>query len=159
MSTFKKVLNLIRSNKTILKEMDKTTPEFSLAGKIFLCKVVDIYDGDSCKVVFKHARQYHKWNIRMYGYDSPEIRISRKAENREYLKKIGLDAKNYLIQLIGKEELLYIKCGKFDKYGRLLGDLYYTKEDTNNWEKSINKKMIDDGQGYPYEGGKKISFI
>lgn len=95
----------------------------------------------------------------MYGYDSPEIRISKKAENRDYLKKIGYEAKDYLFELISKEELLYIKCGKFDKYGRLLGDLYYTKEDTNDWEKSINKKMIDDGKGYPYEGGRKLSFV
>ena len=70
--------------------------------------------------------------MRMYGYDSPEIRVSRTATNREYLKQIGNDAKQQLKVLCNKQELLYIHCGDFDKYGRLLGNLYYSKENAKN---------------------------
>ena len=52
-------------------------------------------------------------------------------------------------------QLVYIKCGEFDKYGRLLGTLFINKED----EKSINQLMIDEGYGYEYDGGTKKKFI
>ena len=35
-----------------IKNATKATPEFSLDGMTSLCKVVDVYDGDSIKVVF-----------------------------------------------------------------------------------------------------------
>ena len=41
-----------------LKCCDKNTPEFRLACDRRICKVVDVYDGDSCKVVFPHNRPY-----------------------------------------------------------------------------------------------------
>lgn len=135
------------------------TPEFSLKDKIFLCKVVDIYDGDSCKVVFNYKNDYFKWTIRMQGYDSPEIRVSKNAQNRDYLKELGKNAKTYLFDLCKKQKLLYIKCGEFDKYGRLLGELYYSKENAKTSTNSINEQMIISKHGIPYEGGTKITFV
>lgn len=72
-----------------LLKSSNDTPDFSLKDRIFLCKVVDIYDGDSCKVVFNYKNDYFKWTIRMQGYDSPEIRVSKNAQNRVYLKEFG----------------------------------------------------------------------
>ena len=46
--------------------------------------------------------------------------------------------------------LVYIECGNFDKYGRLLVTMY--AEDGEN----INEWMIKKGYGVPYEGGRKI---
>jgi len=153
------ISNIFTSKKNKLIQSNKDTPEFSLKNKIFRCKVVDIYDGDSCKVVFNYKNEYLKWNIRMYGYDSPEIRVSRTATNREYLKQIGKEAKQHLNGLCNTQELLYIKCGGFDKYGRLLGNLYYSKENAKNNVNSINNQMILDGHGLPYDGGTKITFV
>ena len=48
-------------------------------------------------------------------------------------------------------QLVYIKCGEFDKYGRLLGELRVNLED----DKSVNQQMIDNGYGYEYHGGTK----
>ena len=79
-----------------LKTFDKKTPKFSLEGIVKLCKVVDIYDGDSCRVVFQHNNIFNKWNIRMNGYDSPEMRPSKKLENRDEIKKKAIESKNYL---------------------------------------------------------------
>jgi endonuclease YncB( thermonuclease family) len=131
------------------------TPEFSLKDKIFLCKVVDIYDGDSCKVVFNYKNDYFKWTIRMQGYDSPEIRVSKNAQNRDYLKELGKNAKTYLFDLCKKQKLLYIKCGEFDKYGRLLGELYYSKENAKTSKNSINEQMIISKHGIPYGSRNK----
>ena len=136
---------------------DKKTPKFSLEGQTKICKVVDIYDGDTCRVVFNHNGHINKWNIRMNGYDSPEMRPSKKLENRDEIKKKALESKNYLKSLVcnSNEKLVYLKCGGFDKYGRLLGELYVNLED----EKSVNQQMIDNGHGYEYHGGTKKSLI
>ena len=74
-----------------LKLADKSTPVFTLEGDMKLCKVVDIYDGDTIKVVFMDNNRINKWNIRMEGYDSPEMRPSRKLENRDEIKKKAVE--------------------------------------------------------------------
>nr|QDY52382.1 staphylococcal nuclease homologue [Mimiviridae sp. ChoanoV1] len=136
-----------------LKVCDKKTPKFSLQGLTKICKVVDIYDGDTCRVVFNHNGCINKWNIRMNGYDSPEMRPSRNLENRDEIKKKALESKNFLKSLVANspEQLVYLKCGGFDKYGRLLGELYVNLDD----EKSANQQMIDNNYGYVYHGGTK----
>lgn len=136
-----------------LKVCDKKTPKFSLQGLTKICKVVDIYDGDTCRVVFNHNGCINKWNIRMNGYDSPEMRPSRNLENRDEIKKKALESKNFLKSLVANspEQLVYLKCGGFDKYGRLLGELYINQDD----EKSVNQQMIDNNYGYVYHGGTK----
>ena len=135
-----------------LKLADKNTPVFTLEGDMKLCKVVDIYDGDTIKVVFMDNNRINKWNIRMEGYDSPEMRPSRKLENRDEIKKKAIEAKNYLKSLIMNEnQLVYLKCGKFDKYGRLLGYVYIKEDDTE----SVNEMMIKNNHAYEYHGGTK----
>ena len=136
-----------------LKSCDKKTPKFSLDGQMKLCKVVDIYDGDTCRVVFNHNGHINKWNIRMNGYDSPEMRPSKSLENRLEIKKKAVESKNFLKSLIANspDQLVYLKCGGFDKYGRLLGELFINRED----EISVNQQMIDNNYGYVYHGGTK----
>jgi endonuclease YncB( thermonuclease family) len=135
-----------------LNKCDKKTHKFSLDGIVKLCKVVDIYDGDSCRVVFKNNNIINKWNVRMNGYDSPEIRPSKKLENRDEIKKKAIEAKNYLKSLIMNDnQLVYLKCLDFDKYGRLLGEIYINKTDTE----SVNDLMIKNNYAYEYHGGTK----
>ena len=135
-----------------LSQADKSTPVFTLEGDMKLCKVVDIYDGDTIKVVFMDNNRINKWNIRMEGYDYTEMRPSRKLENRDEIKKKAVEAKNYLKSLIMNEnQLVYLKCGKFDKYGRLLGYVYINQDDTE----SVNEMMIKNNYAYEYHGGTK----
>ena len=49
------------------------------------------------------------------------------------------------------DQLVYLKCGHFDKYGRLLGEIYVNKDDTE----SVNKLMVKNEYGYEYHGGTK----
>ena len=147
---------MVKETEEIISKLllcDKKTPVFTLEGQTKLCKVVDIYDGDTCRVVFNHNGCINKWNVRMNGYDSPEMRPSRSLANRDEIKKKAVESKEFLRSLVANsaEQLVYVKCGGFDKYGRLLGELYVNLED----EKSVNQQMIDNGHGYEYHGGTK----
>ena len=96
--------------------------------------------------------QLNKWTIRMNGYDTPEMRPSRSLENRDEIKKKAIESRDYLKSLIMNEnQLVYIHCGEFDKYGRLLGEIYVNKDD----EKSVNQLMVENNYGYVYHGGTK----
>ena len=61
-------------------------------------------------------------------------------------KQLALEAKQRFTELLGN--LVTLKCGKFDKYGRILVEIY-----VNNI--CINEKMIEEGHGRPYDGGLK----
>ena len=149
-------MKLLRNISKELRKCNNNTPEFSLNGKKKICKVVSVYDGDSCRVVFDVKGTIYKWNVRMEGYDSPEMRPSRSNPNRDAEKKAALESKNFLKSLIQKdsEQLIYIECGEFDKYGRLLGKLFINEKDNV----SVNQQMIDSKYGYVYNGGTKEVF-
>ena len=138
-----------------LKESNNDTPEFSLNGKFKLAKIVNIYDGDTCKAVFKFGDELYRWNIRMAGYDTPEMRPSRSDPNRDKEKEAAIKSRDYLKSLImNPKQLVYIKCGEFDKYGRLLAEIFINKDD----KISVNQMMIDGEYGYQYGGGTKKKF-
>jgi len=136
----------------ILKNCDKKIKKFSLEGQTKLCKVVSVYDGDTCNVVFDNNGVINRWNVRMNGYDTPEMRPSKKLPNRDEIKQKAILSRDFLKSLIfNNEQLVYLKCGKFDKYGRLLGDIYINEDDKD----SVNSLMIKSGHGYEYHGGTK----
>ena len=139
-----------------LKDADNDVPLFSLDGTFCQCKVVDVYDGDSCKVVFPLQDKLYRWNVRLDGYDTPEMRPRKNKPNREQEIAAAKEAKIFLKSLVMKssEQLVYIKCKEFDKYGRLLGDLFVCEDD----KCSVNQLMIDNGHGYVYNGGTKKEF-
>ena len=74
-----------------LQKKDNNTPLFSLNGKTFTAKVVDVYDGDTITVVFKVFNQYYKWNCRIMHVDTPEIKTKDKIE-----KERGIFVRNKL---------------------------------------------------------------
>jgi len=125
------------------------TPKFTLKGDR-LCKCVKVYDGDTITVVFQPFSEtpFYKFNIRLNGIDTPELRGSSPDE-----KEKAILARDFLANLI-LDEIIFIKLGDFDKYGRLLGDIYLSKDDT----KSINELMIEKGHAYEYNGGTKKKF-
>ena len=61
-ATTRRVANIIGFLKAV-KKYDIKTPKFSLDNHSKLAKVVDVYDGDSCQVVFEHNRLINKWSI------------------------------------------------------------------------------------------------
>ena len=139
-----------------LKEQTINTPVLSLEGYYSVAKVVSVYDGDTCRVVIPFKGEFYKWNVRLDGYDTPEMRPSRSKPNRDIEIAAAKAAKRYLMSLVmeSPNQIVYIKCKDFDKYGRLLASIYIHPEDTV----SVNEMMVQKGHGYIYDGGTKRVF-
>jgi endonuclease YncB( thermonuclease family) len=138
------------SNLETLSGFDKKTPKFTLKNSFKMCKIVDVYDGDTIRGVFENNGVYNKWTIRMFGYDSPEMRPSRKLENRDEIKRKAKESRDYLkSKILGKT--IFLHCLDFDKYGRVLANVY--SEELG--DKSINEHMVEMNYGYTYFGGTK----
>ena len=123
----------------------KNVNNFTLEGLTKTAKVVKVYDGDTITIVFKHKDEYNKWNCRIYGIDTPEI----KSKNPEE-KKAAVIARDFLKDLI-LEKIVTIKCLDFDKYGRLLVNVFYD-------DKNVMNTMIENNYGKEYFGGTKEEF-
>jgi len=139
---------------TKLKDIknDKDIPYFSFKGKTFYALPCHIYDGDTFSVIFDYKGELVKYKCRCMGYDTAEMKPSLQNENRLHEKELAHKAKDRLTELLGKHEtkLIKIECLDFDKYGRLLINIWNMVD-----EKSINTIMIEEGHGKHYEGGTK----
>jgi endonuclease YncB( thermonuclease family) len=125
---------------------------FSFIGKTFIAKPCHIYDGDTFSIIFKYKDEYIKYRCRCMGYDCPEMKPLKSNPNRDNEKKLAIQSRNRLVELLSKHssKLIKVECLEFDKYGRIL---------INVWNmvdiKSINQIMIDEGHGKAYNGGTK----
>lgn len=126
-------------------------PLFSLQNQLLPCKVKSVYDGDTITVIFPFNNSYYKSNLRLSGIDTPEIKTKNLSE-----KKAGILAKEWLEQKI-LNKIVYINFEKEDKYGRLLGTIY-ENPNIDDFNKSINQILIDEGFGVKYDGGKKQAY-
>jgi endonuclease YncB( thermonuclease family) len=135
----------IKNNNNNLSKSTDEIPIFTFNGETYNAKIVSVYDGDTVKAVFEFNNKLYKFSIRMNGYDSPELRTKNLHEKANAQK-----AKHQLQHKI-LNKIVTLKCGKFDKYGRILGDIYYNNKHINSW-------MIENGYGYPYDGGKKRKY-
>jgi endonuclease YncB( thermonuclease family) len=162
----------------ILKKIkNEDITDFSMNGVCTLCKIVDIYDADTFRVVFfvnKNDTVPIKMKVRANGYNAAELHPLKSHPDREKEIRKAKIAKNRLFQLITgidfditnidifeteefkkilnvNNKLLYIEFGDYDKYGRVLGTLYPDE----NKEKSINQMLIDENHAVYYDGGKR----
>lgn len=145
------------------ESLDKETKEFTLSGYFAKAYVISVYDGDTIKINMKFGDKIYLWNCRLQGIDTPEIKVKRKGKSSEEIKKleelklVGLEAKQYLSDLILRK-YIYVKCGHFDKYGRLLVLVFL--EDNNkklDFKSSVNHDVMEK-YGNPYDGGTKDEF-
>ena len=132
------------------KTTNENTPLFNFDGYRTLCKVVNVYDGDTITVIFYYKRNAIKYKVRMYGYDSPEMKPLLSLENRDEEIKKAKEAKEYLRQLIDKK-IVTLECGKFGKFGRLLGKIY-VGDSCFSAQLYVNDHMVEMGYGKPYFG-------
>ena len=129
--------------------------------KLLYGKVVNIYDGDTCKVVCNYPikSKSTRFPCRMFGYDSPEMKPLKTVENREEEIAAAKEAKGHLSNILSESKgKVWIYSRGLDKYGRLLAVFYKTKNDAVKRQNSINDRMINDGHGTPYFGGTKEQF-
>ena len=106
--------------------------------------VIKVYDGDTITVASKLNRNSptYRWSIRILGVDCPEIK--GKNENE---KKVAIIARNMLSDLILHKKV-NLKNISYDKYGRVLCDVYYKKILISDW--LLKKKLA-----VSYDGGTK----
>lgn len=128
---------------------------FTLENQIFSGKVVKVYDGDTIHIVFPYFGKMYKWSCRLTGIDTPELRTSNEKE-----KLYGKQVRDALRDKI-MDKVVKIKCGEFDKYGRLLGEIFdancsdETIQSETSFQKSINYWMIENQYAFYYDGGTK----
>jgi endonuclease YncB( thermonuclease family) len=158
-----------------LSNVNSSIKKFTLDGMNMWGKVVHVYDGDTVHIVFIINNTYSKFTCRMAHIDSPEMApkniTDEKDRNKE--KESAIRSRNYLVEQVTdmkitseitkkgvdmvcetSKKLIWVKCFEFDKYGRLLVELY--QDDTST--KSINSEMIDNRFAVPYEGKTKEIF-
>jgi len=153
-------------SKEEFKQYGGNTPELSLNGFKSFGRVVDVYDGDTLKIILPIFNSYFKFTVRLSGIDTCEI----KSKNIE-LKNYALKARNRVFNLITDIELnetstkddikkildsdvyiVWIECLDDDKYGRILANIYKEKE-----TKSFSNILLEEKLAYNYEGKTKLS--
>ena len=140
--------------KSILRNTNQDNiKKFSLKGHKYIAKVVNVYDGDTITVLIRYRMKTHKFRVRMYGYDSPEMKPRQDDPNRYKIKEAALKAKMKLLEKIDNK-IVELDCGGFDKYGRLLCTVYL-RDNCCKSSININQWMINNKYGYRYNGGKK----
>lgn len=150
--------------------------QFTLNGIKTTGKIVDVYDGDTCKIVLFVNGTLQKFNCRLMGLDTPEMKPSLTKANREQeilnahrcrnrLMQIVTNCSEHSLDLIMKKpdskklidmntKLITVECLEFDKYGRLLVNLFQHEHD----KISANQMLIKEGMAKAYDGGKKDVF-
>lgn len=86
----------------------------------------------------------YKWNCRLTGIDTPEIRTSDRLQ-----KKFGYEVRDILRDKI-LNKIVTLKCQDLDKYGRLLTEIWFDEQNINQW-------LIDSKYAFAYDGGTKQS--
>lgn len=133
-------MNCLNKKKNLL-DLDSSIEKFTLKNIIIDSKVVEIYDGDSVKVIFKlFDKKIFKWNCRLNGINTPEFKTSNKE-----IKKYGIYVRDILRNKI-LDKIVKIKCYDFDKYGRLLIDIYLENIFINEWLVHNNLAVKYDGK-------------
>lgn len=127
-----------------LQNKDNSTPLFSLNGRKFTAKVVDVYDGDTITCVFKLYGKYYKWKCRISHIDTPEMKTKNKEE-----KERAIIVRDILREMI-LNKIIILHCYDYDKYGRLLVEF-----DLPNTQTRIHQWLLDNNYGKKYEGGTK----
>lgn len=176
-NNFKNPLNNIIINSELEDKLSKCNiedvPEFSLNGIKTLGKLVDIYDGDTCKIILANGNVLMRFNCRLKFIDTPEMKPSRNKPNREIEIKNAIKCRNKLLQLTTSctmnlednltksqmkklmklnNKVITVQCHEFDKYGRLLVELFVN-------DKTANNILVEEGFAKLYDGGTKDVFV
>ena len=151
-------------NKEDFKQYGGSTPSLSINGLKCYGRLIDVYDGDTVKVILPTFNSYYKFTIRLNGIDTCEIKSKDKI-----LQDNGIKARDRVLELLTNNKkntkkdiknllesevfLVWVECFDNDKYGRILANIYKDK----NEKKSISEILLEEKLAYTYEGKKKLS--
>lgn len=128
---------------------------FSFDGLLVVGKVVDVYDGDTCKCKWKWGEEYVQFGCRLQGIDTPEMKPPLSEPNRLKTKAAAILARDALREMV-LDKCVLLELGGWDKYGRVL--VYITPQAGGNDRRTVNDRLIADGHANAYDGGKKAAF-
>lgn len=159
----------MNDNEYNFNNYDINTPEFTLDKSFIPGRLVDIIDGDSLVIILPVFNSYYKYHVRINGIDTCEM----KSKNQDN-KILALKARLELLCLITQDTkqeydinitrtdikrilnesvfLVYLECKDFDKYGRLLADVYTDKTKTI----MLSQHLLDKHLAYVYTGATKL---
>ena len=150
------------------KYFNNDTPIFTMNGMNTYARVVNVIDGDTLSLVIPLFDKYFNFSVRIYGIDTCEIH-----SNDTEIKDKGLKAKYRVIEMLSKKDIkdvlcisrkqiidlfnnnmsiVWIECLEFDKYGRLLANVFF-----DNKTKSIAEILVSEKLAYRYDGGTKLT--
>ena len=150
------------------ENVNNSFPIFSLNGEYLLGKCVDVYDGDTVKIVMplmidgEITNKLFRWNCRINRVDTPEIR-TKNIKEKDYGKLVRDNLRNKILN-----RMVYVKCLEFDKYGRLLIEIYinedynYSNINKDNCEDkllNISNWLITNNYAKEYFGGTKTKWF
>jgi len=115
---------------------------FSLKDIELEAYVHSVYDGDTITTIFPFpgTQNNYKWKCRLSNIDTPEIR-SKDEKEKIKAKEIRDILKSKILNKTVK-----LKCGKMDKYGRILVDVYLDDQEC------INDWLLNNGYAQKYNG-------
>jgi endonuclease YncB( thermonuclease family) len=152
----------------LLSKTKNNTKKFTLSGLATYAKVISVYDGDSIKCIIPLFNDYFIFDVRLNGIDTSEIH-----SNSDFLKHKALEARKMILDNIytqndielnaSKREIqdylynhnviVWLKCYDFDKYGRVMVDMYANSESCE----SLSKILLDTNLAYEYHGDTKLT--
>ena len=123
---------------------------------IYRGKLERVIDGDTIDALIDVGFDiWVKKRIRYKGIDAWESRTRNLEE-----KAKGLEAKarnkELLMEVSDKPGYFLLRSHGVGKYGRVLGEIYIRDAEGN--EIMVNEKLVSEGHGYVYTGGKKQVF-
>jgi endonuclease YncB( thermonuclease family) len=171
MFIFRKLLCCLSSSPDIINIKHSDVQYFSFEGYKTIAKLVSIYDGDTCTLIFNYHGKIVKHKCRIYGIDCPELAPNKDNKNREEEINKSIESRNEVIKLttnigyisdqLSKNDLqkmidkntktINVECLNFDKYGRLLVKIFSNGVD-------IGKYMVCKKLAKEYYGGTKEEY-
>ena len=139
-----------------LHAVDLTTvKKFSFEGFITYAKVIKVHDADTVTLLFEYNDTIVKYNVRIDGIDAPELH-SKIPEEANLSKK----GKEYLTNIV-LHTIVKVVCKDFDKYGRILADIYTLKTSSTNeiQETNVSQLLLRGGYVRTYNGGTKAAWV
>lgn len=109
-------------------------------------KIIRVVDGDTVDVLIDLGfKTFLKKRIRIYGINTPETRTRDKKE-----KELGFKAKERVEEILYGNKDLIIQSHGEGKFGRVLGDIYFSEEKVN-----LGELLVSEGHAEEYFGGKR----
>ena len=143
------------------------TPEFTLNGLNTTGRLVDIIDGDSVSIILPIFNNFYKYHIRLSGIDTCEMR-----SKNEKCRNLAIKARDTLLELVTRSKtrsetrsetrheirdildrnvvIVFVKCLDFDKYGRLLANVFFDNE-------NLSEYLLKHKLAYTYTGHTKLT--